>query len=177
MIMAKKTLADLRDAFKEEPLKNVKIDGVKKKVPKWNMDSRNLMINLFFNILKEKHRTAAGKLPSINADALDKMKNPIAQEVIKFRSDTNLLNSFKNVGSYVHSNRKYGYSDEWDRANIKYNMVGFDNVERIYPVAKESIPLSANKKVRKAFVIPRSHLIFEDYLKDDIRKILDNLKE
>ena len=174
--MASKTLADLKEEFKTEPTKRKKIEGSMQQVPKWNLDSRNLMINLFYNQLKEKARASKGKLPSIDADALSKMNNPIAQELIEYRSMSTSLKGFLNVSRNIHPSIKYGFSDGGIRANIKFNVIGFDNIERIYPVAKESIPLSVDKRVRYSFVTPKDGMISEREIPAESLKILKTVE-
>lgn len=175
--MAKKTLEDLEPLFIKEPIKNKKIAGVKTKVIDWNLNSRNLMINLFFNVLKEKYRTVKGKLPSIDAEALSKMRSPIAAGLIKYRSNKKTLDSFKNIDHYIFPSTYYGGLDiSCNKANIKYNVLSFDNVERIFTVAGQSIPINADKRARKAFIVPFWDTISEDLLDEGTRNILSQLE-
>ena len=175
-----KALEDLKEQFKKEPKKNKKIKGSKEKIEiiDWNLNSRNLMINLFFNVLKEKHRTAKDKLPSIDADALSKMKNSIAGELIAFRSNTKTLQSLKNVDSYIYAPEVYFDKNiPYDKANINYNILGYDNIERIFPVAGKSVPINADKRARLAFVVSHWDKVSENDLSKDVKNILNQVKE
>jgi hypothetical protein len=151
---------------------------VKQQVINWNLNSRNLMINFFFNVLKEKHRSIKGKLPSIDADALGKMKDPIASKLIIFRSNKKTLDSFFNVSKYVHDPKVYYDLDTpCKKANVKFNVLGYDNIERIFPVAKESVPINADKRSRLAFIIPYWRKISEGDLSEEVKSILNQVKE
>ena len=172
--MAKKILAELEPLFSKEPVKNKKMDGVKKQIPNWNLNSRNLMINLFFNVLKEKHSKTKDKLPSINADALSKMKNPIAGELITFRSNKKTLDSFKNVSSYIYDpDIYYDGGTPCKKANIKFNVLGYDNIERIFSVAGESIPINTDKRARKAFITPYWDKVSKEELNEEIVNLIN----
>lgn len=179
--MAKKTLEDLKELFKEEPFKNKRVAGQKEKVRviDWNLDSRNLMINLFFNVLKEKHHTAKDKLPKIDAMALSKMTHPIAGELIKFRSNKKTLDSFKNVSSYINSSENYINETDVitpvDKATLLFNVLGYDNVERIFTVAAKSIPINTDKRARNAFIVPSSKISAKE-LDDETLSILSQIK-
>lgn len=183
--MAKKTIEDLKEEFKIEPVKNRKVAGSKGKVKvsDWNLDSRNLMINLFFNILGEKYRTAKGKLPSIDAKALGKMDNPIAGDLITYRSNKKTLDSFKNVNSFINEASLYqeeihrGVIIAADKATVVFNVLGFDNIERIFTVAKKSIPINIDKRARKAFKVPDWGRVSAKDIGEDSLKILNQLKE
>lgn len=182
--MAKKTLEDLKEEFKEEPFKNKKVAGSKEKVKvtDWNLDSRNLMINLFFNVLGEKHRTAKDKLPSIDANALGKMDNSIAGDLITFRSNKKTLDSFKNVNSFIKASlyREEVYRGiivSVDKATVIFNVLGFDNIERIFTAAKRSVPINMDKRARKAFKVPDWGRISAKNIGEDSLKILSQLKE
>lgn len=176
--MAKATLEDLKEKFKNEPIKNKKVDKKKVQVVAWNLDSRNLMINLFFNVLKEKGRSIKGKLPSIKADSLAKMKHPIAAQLITFRSNTKTLDSFKNVSSYIH-NPKYFLTEgpSCDKAVVIFNVLGYDNIERIFTAAGRSVPINTDKRARKAFVTPGWDNIKAHELNKKIMNILSQLEE
>lgn len=176
--MAKKTLEDLEGLFEKEPIKNKKVVGTKTKIKviDWNLNSRNLMINLFFNVLKEKFRAVKGKLPSIDAETLSKMNSPIAAGLIKYRSNKKTLDSFKNVDKYLYPSEIYKCGDiSCNKANIKYNVLSFDNVERIFTVAGQSIPINADKRVRNAFIVPHWDIISEGLLDEGTKKILNQL--
>lgn len=176
-----KTLEDLKEMFVKEPTKKKKVGSERKEVVNWNLDSRNLMINLFFNVLGEKgKRTAKGKLPSIKAEVLENMKHPIAMEIVKFRSDTKTLQSFLNVSSYLTSSKFFlekGEKSSCEKGVIKFNVLGFDNIERIYPVAAESVPISVKKEVRKAFIVPKDNFIDEMDLNEEVKSILSQVEE
>lgn len=174
--MAKKTLADLKELFIEEPKKNKKIDGIKQQVIDWNLNSRHLMINLFFNVFKEKHRIIKGKLPSIDAEALSKMKNSISGDLITYRSNKKTLDSFKNVDSYIHCADVFFDDDSVrKKATVKFNVLGFDNVERIFSVAGQSVPINTDKRARCAFIVPYWSTISENVLDEDTKNILNQV--
>lgn len=183
--MAKKTIEDLKEEFKTEPVKNKKVKGSKEKIQviDWNLDSRHLMINLFFNIFKEKYRTVKGKLPSTDANALEKMDNPIAADLITYRSNKKTLDSFKNVSSYINEGTLYqeekhsGVIISEDKATVIFNVLGFDNIERIFTAAKRSIPINIDKRARKAFKVPEWGRISSKKLDEEILNILSQLKE
>lgn len=183
--MVKKTLEDLKEEFKTEPVKNKKVKGTKEKIKviDWNLNSRNLMINLFFNIFGEKHRTAKGKLPTIDATALGKMNNTIAADLITYRSNKKTLDSFKNVSSYINPGSLYreevynGVIVNPDKATIIFNVLGFDNIERIFTAADRSIPINVDKRARKAFVVPNWGRLSAKDLGDKTLSILSQLKE
>jgi hypothetical protein len=176
-----KTLKDLEDQFKNEPKKNKKINGVKNLVPDWNLNSRHLMIHLFFNILKENHHTAKDTLPSIDAEALEKMNTPIAGKLIEYRSNKKTLDSFKNTNTYIYDAKCFNKFDSEEeigqKANIKYNIIGYDNIERIFPVAGESVPLNMDKRIREAFVVPFWNTILKSKLNKETLSLLEQIKE
>lgn len=174
-----KTLKDLENQFKIEPKKNKKVNGVKNIVSDWDLNSRHLMLHLFYNVLKEKHHTAKDKLPSLDAEALEKMNTPLAEKLIKYRSNKKTLDSFKNTEKYIYNakcfNEHKSKEEVGYKAKIKYNIIGYDNIERIFPIAGESIPLNMDKRVREAFIVPRGNILKSELSKETLT-LLEQIK-
>lgn len=176
--MATATLKELKEKFKKEPIKNKRVGKQKVKVQDWNLNSRNLMVNLFFNVLKEKGLSIKGKLPSIDAEALSKMKHPLAVKLITFRSNTKTLDSFKNVNSYIHPpNLFLTEGPSCVKAVVIFNVLGYDNIERIFAAANKSIPINIDKRARKAFIVPYWCKIPIKGLSRKTLNILNQIKE
>lgn len=146
--MAQEDLDALAVRFQKEPMKKGK--------PDWSLNSRYLLCHLFFNVLKEQQprNVPKGKLPSVDAEALEKMKTPIAQKLVQYRSNDKTLKSIQNAQSFIYPGEAFGHTDGLPRALLRFNVIGFDNVERIFSVAERSIPINVDKRARNAFVTP-----------------------
>ena len=148
------TLMDLADGrFDTEPRKNTRGGGSK---PNWTLNSRYLLLHLFYNVLEQKRgRTKKGALPKLGANELGRMTHPLAANIVEYRSRAKTLGSLKNAQTYQRPARSFTEpTGTPTRAVIKYNTVGYDNVERIFTQAGESIPLNLDKRGRRAFVVP-----------------------
>lgn len=146
--MAQEDLDALAVRFQKEPMKKGK--------PDWSLNSRYLLCHLFFNVLKEQQprNVPKGKLPSVDAEALEKMHTPIAPKLVQYRSNDKTLKSIQNAQSFVYAGAAFGHTDGQARALLRFNVIGFDNVERIFSVAERSIPINVDKRARDAFVTP-----------------------
>lgn len=144
--MAQEDLDALAVRFAKEPMKKGK--------PDWSLNSRYLLCHLFFNILKEAtpRNVPKGKLPSVDAEALEKMSTPIAAKLVQYRSNDKTLKSIQNAQTHVFPATAFGKTDGQDRAILRFNIIGFDNVERIFSVADRSIPINVDKRARNAFI-------------------------
>ena len=153
--MAQEDLDALAVRFAKEPIKKGK--------PDWSLNSRYLLCHLFFNVLKEQQprNVPKGKLPSVDAEALDKMNTPIAAKLVQYRSNDKTLKSIQNAQSFVYPGAAFGHTDGQARALLRFNVISFDNVERIFSVAERSIPINVDKRARNAFVTPTEQISSE----------------
>lgn len=143
---AQPSLEDLKDGrFNKEP-------------KKWTLNSRFLMVHMFFNVIGEKApRTQKGKLPSIDADALEKMGSPLAQALVAYRSDAKTLGSLQSATAFIRPQSDFNgglVSPTGEKAIIRYSPLGYDNIERVFSVKDVSIPLNVDKRGRNAFITP-----------------------
>ena len=133
--------------FKQEPF-----SGVKNPKVAWSLNSRKLMVYLFFTILgEEKESYGKDWNPSVDKHALAQMKSPIAPRLIRYRSDTWTLRSLKTASKFI----KNGV------ATIIWNSPT-KGVERIFTTPEKSLPLNCSKVVRNFFVVGE-----ETYTTDD----------
>ncbi len=172
-----KTLYDLRDGrFDFEPLKRKRIanfdfdtskkvskDNPKmwyKVVPDWTLNSRHLLKHIFYNIMGEK-TTIKSKLPSIDAQTMRKYKSieaiTLGKAIAKYRSVSKTLASLKLCLSFVRPATQFDSQADKNenRGIIQYNSIGYGCIERLFTRPKESIPINADKRVRKAFIVPQ----------------------
>lgn len=151
-------LESLKKEFEFEPKSS-------KGVQKWGLGSRKLIIHLFANILGEKFRMPKDdKLPSCDAKTMDKFKGSVAFElgarISAHRSAERSLSSFKNATKFIYP----AANGLCHKALIGYRPLGFDNVERIFTKAEESIPLNLDKQARKAFLSSVHRIAKEEIL-------------
>jgi hypothetical protein len=150
-------MLDLRDKFSTPPKMTKKGDGV-------SLNSRHLMIHYFFNVLGETvpRNTPKDKLPSIDAAALGKMRNPFAPRLARWRSVKKAMESLVNAASFVLPEDQFAKdnltSPTGERAVFQFQVVGFDNVERAFTLSERSIPLNIDKAGRAAFITPAPSL-------------------
>lgn len=164
--MAQEDLDALKVRFQQEPMKKGK--------PDWSLNSRYLLCHLFFNILRESvpKGVAKGKLPSIDAEALEKMSTPIAPKLVQYRSNDKTLKSIQNAQAHVFPGADFGHTDGQPRALLRFNVIGYDNVERIFSVAERSIPINVDKRARNAFVTSEAQIATTDVLADPRNKAI-----
>lgn len=180
--MAKaQSLEDLNDGrFDKEPIKNkrqpnLSFDSSRKAtkdnpkfitapVVEWTPNSRHLMIHLFYNVIGEKAKKRKDKLPSLDESTMTKFKTnmgiELGKKIIKFRKDSKVLASLKNAMTHVYDDSCFSgdSSPKGKKAVVTFNPLGYDNVERIFTRAGESIPINTSKLVRKAFVTPEKNI-------------------
>ena len=167
------TLTDLADGrYATEPLKRGK--------PNWTLNSRYIIIHLFYNVLGEKapRNLPKGKLPSVDAASLEKMSVPIALRLIKQRSAVKALQSIANALTFVKPQQLFApglASPTEQKAVVRFNTVGYDNIERVFSMAKRSIPLNLDKAGRRAFVTPASTFAAEQITDPATRGLLASL--
>lgn len=129
-------------------------EPMKKGQPDWTLNSRNLIIACLFGPMGQKlPRTPKDKMPSIAAAVLEKMTTPLAGIIIKFRSKSHALTSIKNALEQVRTEGDFildSPEPEAPRARVIFNVVNYGNVERIFTRVEDSIPISADKRVRYA---------------------------
>lgn len=126
----------------------------------WTLNSRYVMIALFYGVLKEKYQKKKDALPSIDAAALDKMNNPIAEELKEIRSMNRTLASLNNVSNYLHWGHCFDiFEGNPDEVCGQFAFtVTYDNVERIFSDKERSIPLNVDKDLgRKSFIAPEGY--------------------
>ena len=161
------TLADLNNGrFDKEPLS-------------WSLNPGYLSIHLFYNVLKERApRKKGGKLPSVDADSLGKMKHPIADRMLEYRSEGKVLQSFQNSVKFVHPAALFSKSFIFSEMKVvfKFLVTSHDNVERIFAAAKESIPLTLDKGARCAFKVPES-TVDEGELSSEVLGLIKYLQD
>lgn len=159
--MAQEDLDALAVRFQKEPMKKGK--------PDWSLNSRYLLSHLFFNVLKEQQprNVPKGKLPSVDAEALEKMHTPIAPKLVQYRSNDKTLKSIQNAQSFVYPGAAFGHTDGQARALLRFNVISFDNVERIFSVAERSIPINVDRRARNAFVVPTETVDTEVVMQDE----------
>ena len=140
-------------------LEKYKTEPMKKGRPDWTLNSRNLIIACLFGPMKQKlPRGAKDKMPSIAAPVLEKMDTPLAGLIIKYRSKAHSLTSIRNALEQVRTEKDFDPGSETPdaaRARVIFNVVNFGNVERIFTRAEDSIPISADKRVR--YAMRRTH--------------------
>lgn len=162
------TLTDFADGrFTKMPTKRKRLPNRQTvTVLDWSLNSRYLMAHLFFNVLGESipKGLPKGKLPSMDADALEKMRNPIAHSLIEFRSAEKTLKSLEGVQKFIFSSPVFRHPGDLSRALLRFNIIGYDNVERIFSVSENSIPINVDKRVRKAFIPPLRSVLTQDIL-------------
>ena len=160
-----KNLKDLAEShkFDTEPFKMKKLGSRKVKVADWTLNSRHLLIHLFYNVLGNKpSRKDDSKLPSIDEESLLKMNSPLAEKLIKYRKTQRILDSLTNASQFVKDGRDFPPSLESEyKAVMQFSPSTYDNVERIFTVAEGSIPINADKRVRNALTVPSSKISSE----------------
>lgn len=146
--MAKENTAILAavQKFKDEPKKKGK--------PDWTLNSRNIMaVALFHHLqLPAPRGTKPESLPSMSADVLEKFDHPLAKLLIEYRSKAHALRSVEGAIKYIHPATDFGRNGGPSCSVLIFTPQGYDNVERIFTKAGVSIPLSADKRVRYAFL-------------------------
>lgn len=159
--MAQEDLDALKGKYPTEPIKRKRVaksGGGFELVPTpdWTLNSRMLLVHLFFNVLGEKapRNVPKGKLPSIDAEALEAMNTPIAAKLSAYRSMDKTLKSIENATSFVYPAAAFGQPGHEERALLRFNPLGYDNVERVFSVAGRSIPINVDKRARNAFTVP-----------------------
>jgi len=190
------TLEDLNDGrFNTEPMKNKRhnnpdFDSSKKSskdnpkfltVPtvNWTVQSRYLLIHLFYNVLAEKARSRGDKLPSIDESTINTFKSPealkIGQMLVNYRKDAKILTSLQNAMTHVRDDSQFigDPSPTGKKAIVTFQPHGYDNVERIFTRSGESIPINADKRVRYAFVTTEPTLAAEEVSKENLQYIPD----
>lgn len=168
------TLTDLADGrYATEPLKKGKSN--------WTLNSRYIIIHLFYNVLGEKapRNLPKGKLPSVDAASLEKMSTPIALRLTRHRSAVKAVQSIQNALTFVKPQNLFAaapvQSPTGDCAVVRFNTVGYDNIERVFSMAKRSIPLNLDKAGRAAFVVPTPNLALADVPDAATRDLLASL--
>ncbi len=166
-------LETLKTKFKTMPTKRVRnAQGVMQTIPNISITSTHLLAHLFFNILKEKPgRVGKSGIPSLDAQTLSDFQSPLAAKIVEFRSLERTLSSFKNAQAYVKPYKAFKIlhpegSPEIDlespRGLVFFNPIAYDNVERIFSVAEQSIPLNVDKQARNAFEVPAAQVGIEE---------------
>lgn len=171
---ASPTLADLADGrFAREPMKRRRQpDGSLRPEPDWSLASRYLMTHLFFNVLREDipRNQKKGTLPSLDAEALERMRSPLAAALVTLRQEQRTLASYRNADDFVSVH----LPDTPPRAHFAFNVLGFDGVERIFTRPGESLPLNLDKGARRAFITPLDTVARSD-LDADTLALLDTV--
>ena len=154
-----KNLKDLAEShkFDTEPVKTKKFGSSKVKVADWTLNSRHLLIHLFYNVLGNKpSKKDDTKLPSIDEENLLRMNSPLAEKLIKYRKTQRILDSLLNASQFVKDGREFPESIPSEyKAVMQFSPSTYDNVERIFTVAEGSIPINADKRVRNALTVPQ----------------------
>ena len=172
------TLQDIADShkFDTEPIKMKKVGSAKVKVADWTLNSRHLLMHLFYNVLGFKAKGRGDKLPSIDEEALMSTKHPLAEKLIRYRKLNRICDSLKNASQFVRPGTEFDNSmiDAPNKAVMQFNPATYDNVERIFTVAEKSIPINADKRVRNTFIVP-TDTVSADELDADSLVILKSI--
>lgn len=126
--------------------------------PTWKITGRHILLHLFINVLGEKVKIPRGKdLPSLDADAMEKFKGPVARTLGKmisdYRSEERTISSTKGALEFIAPHDDFSQAQgPYERAEFCYRTMGFDAVERVFAKAAGSIPLNIDKGARKAFI-------------------------
>lgn len=132
------------EKYKEEP-------KPKKGEPGWTLNSRNLIAACLFGKMgmAVPRNAAKDKLPSIAAPQLEKCSHPFAGVLKEWKSKAHTVSSIKSATGHIRDAEAFGQTGG-RRARIVYNVINFGNVERVFTKAEESVPISADKRVRYA---------------------------
>lgn len=140
------------DRYANEPIK--KSTGE----PTWTLNSRNLIAACLYGPMGAPiPRGFKDKLPSTAAGYLEKMAHPFAGILMEYRSKSNTASSLTSALQHVFPASDFIHPLPQDypehRARIVYNVVNFNDVERIFTKKGGSIPISADKRVRYALKV------------------------
>lgn len=163
----------------EEQLIKYAREPIKKKTgqPDWSLNSRNLIAAVIFGRMGAPiPRGSKDKIPSIAAPVLDKISHPFAGVLKEFRSKSTTVGSIK--GSFEHTRpaSAFGMGEGQERVRIIYTILGYGNVERVFTQAKESLPISSDKRIRYALgpknvgqlaLNPETHMDLVNFLPAD----------
>ena len=177
-----KNLKDLAEShkFDTEPVKTKKVGSKKVKVADWTLNSRHLLIHLFYNVLGNKpSKKDDTKLPSIDEENLVKMNSPLAQKLIKYRKTQRILDSLQNASQFVKNGDEFPKDSipSLYKAVMQFSPSTYDNVERIFTVAEGSIPINADKRVRNALTVPSETIDESQILSPSSLSILKQLEK
>jgi hypothetical protein len=155
-------LAALKVKFEKPPLK--------KKVLDISLNGGHLLLHLFYNHFEETfpRNVKADKLPSADAEALGKMNNPIASRIVTYRSNAKTLGSLRNATTHISPATTFGVNEAQPRARLLFNVISFDNVERIFSQAEQSVPINMDKRGRRAFIVPSATVPTEEVLSNPL---------
>lgn len=151
------------------PLLNAELEKyarepMKKGLPNWTLNSRNLIAACIYGKMGQTvPRGSKDKIPSIAAPILEKMDIPFARVLKEFRSKSHTVTSISSSIEHIRDASAFGpYHPGERRVRIIYTVLGFGNVERVFTPPKDSLPISADKRVRYAIGITNPPMLKTD---------------
>lgn len=152
---AKPTLESLAAKYATRP----KETEIKKMTP----NSRYVLIHYLFNVLKlpVPRNLKKGELPSTDAANMERQSHPFAARLTQWRSMGRALQSIQGALGFCKPQEVFAgdlASPTGQKAVFWFNIVGHDNIERCFTLAKRSIPINLHKPGRKAFITPEATL-------------------
>lgn len=122
-------------------------------------NSRYLLLHYLYNVLKlpTARNQKKDTLPSTDAATMERFDHPFPGRITRWRSNSRALKSVQGALKFCFPAERFAGavpSPTGEKAVFWFAAIGYDNIERSFPMSEKSIPINLHKPGRAAFITP-----------------------